>query len=286
MSKDGMLCGKKTCGVTTNNAGKERERLMTDNVIVKREGMIATVTLNQPAKLNAISLAMWDRLGQAFDDLDKDLDLRCIVLAGAGERAFSVGADISEFGEHRSTAEKARLYGARTHGALAKIVNCRHPVIARIDGLCVGGGLELATTADLRICSERSRFGIPIKRLGLVVAYAELAPLIELIGPANAKEILFEGEIFGTERAHDMGLVNRVVGDDRLDDEITATAARIAEGAPLAARWHKQFTRRLLAGTPLTAEEQDESFACFATEDFQAGYKAFLAKTKPVFKGR
>lgn len=259
---------------------------MTDKVVVEREGMTATVTLYQPAKLNAVSLAMWDRLGEVFSDLDQDLDLRCIVLRGAGEKAFSVGADISEFEEHRSTAEQAKAYGARTHGAMEQIAACRHPVIARIDGLCVGGGLELATTADLRICSERSRFGIPIKRLGLVVAYAELAPLIELIGPSNAKEILFEGQIFGSARAYDMGLVNRVVSDDSLDDQVEASTKRIAEGAPLVARWHKKFTQRLLSSEPLTEAEADESYACFATEDFRIGRDAFLAKTKPIFSGK
>lgn len=259
---------------------------MADNIEIERDGPVATVTLNQPAKLNAVSLAMWDRLGEVFSDLDQDLDLRCVVLKGAGEKAFSVGADISEFEEHRNTAAKAKAYGARTHGAMEKIVACRHPVIARIDGLCVGGGLELATTADLRICSERSRFGIPIKRLGLVVAYAELEPLIQLIGPSNAKEILFEGEIFGSARAYDMGLVNRVVSDDGLDKEIEASAKKIAEGAPLVARWHKKFARRLLSSEPLTPEEQDESYACFATEDFEIGYKAFLAKKAPAFTGK
>lgn len=259
---------------------------MPENILVERKGAVATVTLNQPAKLNAVNLAMWDRLGEVFSELDQDLDLRCIILSGAGERAFSVGADISEFEEHRSSADKAKAYGKRTHGAMNKITACRHPVVARIDGLCVGGGLELATTADLRICSERSRFGIPIKRLGLVVAYAELEPLIQLIGPSNAKEILFEGQIFGSDRAHDMGLVNRVVSDDGLDEEAAATAARIAEGAPLVARWHKKFARRLLSPAPLTAEEQDESYACFATEDFEIGYKAFLAKKAPAFTGK
>jgi len=259
---------------------------MDDQITVDREGMIATVILNQPSKLNAVSLTMWDRLGKVFSELDQDLDLRCIVLRGAGERAFSVGADISEFEEHRSNAAQAKAYGKRTHGALEAIVNCRHPVIARIDGLCVGGGLEIATTADLRICSERSRFGIPIKRLGLVVAYAELEPLVQLIGPSNAKEILFEGQIFNSDRASAMGLVNRVVSDDGLDEEIAATAARIAEGAPLVARWHKKFTRRLLLPEPLTVKDHDESYDCFATEDFETGYKAFLAKAKPRFTGR
>ncbi|MGI9498717.1 MAG: enoyl-CoA hydratase-related protein [Geminicoccaceae bacterium] len=259
---------------------------MVELIKVEQRDAIATVILNQPAKLNAVSLAMWDRLGEVFAELDQDLDLRCIILRGAGERAFSVGADISEFEEHRSTAEKAQAYGKRTHVAMARIVACRHPVIARIDGLCIGGGLELATTADIRICSERSRFGIPIKRLGLVVAYAELAPLIQLVGPANAKEILLEGQIFDSARAYAMSLVNRVVGDDRLDRELQETAARVAEGAPLVARWHKKFTRRLLAPEPLSAAEENESYACFATKDFETGYQAFLAKKTPVFSGK
>lgn len=259
---------------------------MVELIDVEQRDTIATVTLNQPAKLNAVNLAMWDRLGEVFSDLDRDHDLRCIILRGAGERAFSVGADISEFELHRSTADKAKAYGKRTHGALQRITDCRHPVVARIDGLCVGGGLELATTADIRICSQRSRFGIPIKRLGLVVAYAELAPLVDLVGPSNAKEILLEGQIFDAARAYDMGLVNRVVGDHGLDEDVHATAARIAEGAPLVARWHKAFTRRLLSPKPLSDAEHDESYACFATEDFEIGYRAFLAKKTPAFTGK
>jgi enoyl-CoA hydratase/carnithine racemase len=169
---------------------------------------------------------------------------------------------------------------------MTRIAACRHPVVARILGLCVGGGLELALTADLRLAGESARFGIPVKRLGLVVAYSELEPLLQLVGPANALEILLEGRIFGAEDALRMGLINRVVPDAELDAELEATVARIAEGAPLVARWHKKFTRRLLQPVPLTAEELDESFHCFGTEDFRAGYKAFLAKTKPRFEGR
>jgi enoyl-CoA hydratase/carnithine racemase len=159
-------------------------------------------------------------------------------------------------------------------------------VIAAISGLCVGGGLELATCCDLRIAGESARFGIPVKRLGLVVAYSELKPLVDLIGPANAMEILLEGQILGAQRAYDMGLLNRVVPDDALDVEIQATAARICEGAPLVARWHKKFTRRLMVAEPLSTEELDESYHCFGTEDFRTGYQAFLAKTKPEFRGR
>jgi enoyl-CoA hydratase len=259
---------------------------MTDGILIERADGIARVTLNQPARLNAINNVMWQRLRALFDELDADEGLRCVVLAGAGEKAFSVGADISEFEANRSTVEKARVYAGRTHAAMTRIADCRHPVVAKIRGLCVGGGLELALTADLRIAGESARFGIPVKRLGLVVAYSELEPLLRLVGPANALEILLEGRIFGADEALRMGLINRVVPDAELDAELEAMLARIAEGAPLVARWHKKFIRRLLRPEPLTPQEEDESFACFGTEDFRAGYRAFLAKTKPQFKGR
>jgi enoyl-CoA hydratase len=259
---------------------------MTGDILSERAGGIARVTLQQPARLNAINNAMWQRLGELFDELDADLGLRCVVLAGAGDKAFSVGADISEFEANRSTVEKARLYAERTQAAMSRIAACRHPVVAKIRGLCVGGGLELALTADLRIAGESARFGIPVKRLGLVVAYSELEPLLQLVGPANALEILLEGRIFGADEALRMGLINRVVQDAELDRELEATVARIAEGAPLTARWHKKFTRRLLQPEPLSPDELDESYDCFGTEDFRAGYRAFLAKSRPKFEGR
>jgi enoyl-CoA hydratase/carnithine racemase len=259
---------------------------MTDLVRLERDGEIAKVTLNQPAKLNAVNNAMWRRLGEIFAALDADERLRCVVLKGAGDRAFSVGADIGEFEQNRSTIEQARQYHERTHAAMRAVLCCRHPVIAEIRGLCVGGGLELATVCDLRICGESARFGIPVKRLGLVVSYTELVPLLELIGPANALEILLEGRIYGAGDALRMGLVNRVVSDPEVEKEALATAGRIADGAPLVARWHKKFTRRLMQPEPLGDEEMAESFHCFETEDFRAGYQAFLAKTRPEFKGR
>ena len=259
---------------------------MTDVVLLEREGEIAKVTLNQPAKLNAVNNQMWSRLHDVFEELDAEESLRCVILAGAGDRAFSVGADITEFEENRSTIDKARRYHERTHTAMQAIFCCRHPVIAQIKGLCVGGGLEVTTTCDLRICGESARFGIPVKRLGLVVSYTELKPLVDLIGPANALEVLLEGRIHSAEEALRMGLVNRVVPDAEVEREAFATAVRIAEGAPLVARWHKKFTRRIMQPEPLSAEEMDEGFHCFGTEDFRAGYRAFLAKSEPEFRGR
>jgi enoyl-CoA hydratase/carnithine racemase len=165
------------------------------------------------------------------------------------------------------------------------IATCRHPVVAQIHGICVGGGLEIAGLADLRICGESSRFGVPINKLGLVMAYAEIGALVALAGEANALEILLEGRVFDAREAKEKGLVTRVVPDAEVEAESLATAGRIADGAPLVARWHKKFARRLRESRPLTPAEYDEGFACFGTEDFRIGYRAFLAKAKPEFTG-
>jgi len=257
-----------------------------DRIQLRRQGDVAHVVLDRPDKLNCISLAMWDRLRTVFAELDADASLRAVVLAGAGGRAFSVGADIAEFEATRGDAAKARAYAEVSHGALAAVARCRHPVVAAITGLCVGGGLELACVADLRICTEGSRFGIPVNRLGLVVALAELAPLQRLVGPAHAKEILLTGALFGTADALRMGLVNRVAPQDGFEAALHALVQAIVDGAPLVARWHKRFVDRLEDPRPPAAAEHDESYLCFDTEDFRTGTAAFLARTKPVFAGR
>ncbi len=259
---------------------------MTDTILVQRDGAIATVVLNRPEKLNALTKPMWRRLGAAMTELSADDSLRCVVLRGAGGKSFAPGNDISEFETERANAAQAKLYGEILHTTLGAIQDCRHPTVALIEGICVGGGLEIAALCDLRICGESSRFGVPIKRLGLVMAYDEIAGLAGLVGRAAALEILLEGRVFGAQEAREMGLVNRVVPDDRVETETLETARRIAEGAPLVARWHKKFMRRLEDPRPLSDAELDEGFACFDTEDFQIGTRSFLEKTRPIFKGQ
>jgi len=258
---------------------------MADSVDFENKGAIATVTLNNPEKLNVLSLAMWTRLGEVMRELGADDGVRCIVLRGAGDKAFAAGADISEFEKTRTNAKVAKQYGDRIEGAMRAVAECRHPTLAMIHGVCVGGGLEIASQCDLRICGASSRFGIPINKLGLVVGYGEMAALIGLVGRATALEILLEGRVFGAAEAKEKGLVNRVVADDRVEAEALAAAARIAAGAPLVARWHKKFARRLADPRPLSEAERDEGYACFDTEDYRIGFNAFLAKTKPEFKG-
>jgi enoyl-CoA hydratase len=259
---------------------------MPDTILVERAGPIATVVLNRPEKLNALTKPMWQRLGDVIAELSADDALRCLVLRGAGDKAFAPGNDISEFENERANVQQARAYGAIMRRTLAAFEHCRHPMVALIKGICVGGGLEIAANCDLRICGESSRFGVPINKLGLVMAHAELRGLVNLVGRATALEILLEGRIFGAQEAKEKGLMTRIVPDDKVEEEAYATAQRIADGAPLVARWHKKFAERLTDPTPLSEAEVDEGFACFGTEDFQIGYRAFLKKVKPEFKGR
>ena len=259
---------------------------MAEQVYLERDGAIATVVLNQPDRFNAMNKSMFQGLTKAFAECDADTSLRCIIIRGEGGKAFSAGADISEFKTERSSADKARAYAVHFHAGANAVGNCIHPVIAQIDGACIGGGLAVATLCDYRICGQKSRFGVPVKRLGLVEAHAEMAPLVHKFGANIALEILLLGDVFGVEDALRMNLINRVVDDAQVGAEARATAEKIAEGAPLSARWHKKFIYRLLDPRPLTDEEIDEGFECYNTEDFQIGYNAFLKKTDPVFEGR
>jgi enoyl-CoA hydratase len=259
---------------------------MPGEILVSSSGPIATVALSNPGKLNALDLAMWKRLGQVMRELDRDKDLRCVVLRGAGNEAFAAGADISEFAKTRNNSKVARKYGEQLETTMAAIAACRHPTVAMIHGACVGGGMEIVSQCDLRICGTSSRFGIPISKLGLVVGYGEMQGLIGLVGRAAAMEILLEGRILNSAEAKDMGLVNRVVADDKVEEEALAAARRVASGAPLVARWHKKFARRLASPRAIGKAERNEAYACYDTGDFREGVNAFLAKRKPEFKGK
>ena len=259
---------------------------MAGDILLARDGDIAIVTLSNPERLNALGLPMWEKLGEIMLELDADEALRCVVLRGAGERAFGAGADISEFATTRANSQLAKAYGLRVEHAMRAISTCRHPTVAMIHGACVGGGLLVASRCDIRIAGESARFGVPVKKLGLVESHTEMQGMLDLMGTANGLEMILEGRIWEAREAYEKGLVNRVVPDADVERETLATARRIAEGAPLVARWHKKFVRRLADPKPLSDAERDEAFACFDTEDFQEGRAAFLAKRAPQFKGR
>jgi enoyl-CoA hydratase len=257
-----------------------------ETLLVERDGPIATVVLNHPEKLNALNKTMWARLGAVMRELSADDALRCVVLRGAGEKAFAAGADIAEFARERANAQQARAYGDLIHETMQSVARCRHPTVAMIHGACVGGGLEIAAMCDMRVCGESSRFGIPINRLGLTMAYGELQGLLALVGRAVTLEILLEGRVFDAQEALAKRLVNRVVPDAKVEEEAYVLARRIADGAPLVARWHKQFIERLSVTAQLGEAEWNEGFACFDTEDYRIGVEAFLKKEKPRFRGR
>lgn len=255
-------------------------------ILVSRDGAVATVTINRPDKMNALNKACWRGLAEAFDALDADPVVRCVVLRGAGTQAFAPGADIAEFDTDRATPEQAAAYDEVMRRGLEAVRGCAHPTIAMIHGPCVGGGLELAAQCDLRISGESGRFGVPISRISVVMAYPEIAGLLRLVGPAAMMEILLEAKVMDAAEAQAKGLVNRVVPDDKLAEEIAATTKRILAGAPLVHRWHKRFVQRLSAATEVTAAELAECYRFLETDDYREGVAAFKEKRRPNFLGR
>ena len=263
--------------------------MKTEPILVTRHGTnsaIATVALNNPERLNALNKPTWERLGAVMRELSADDTLRCVVLRGAGDKAFAAGADIAEFAVERADSRQAKIYGNLIHDTMQSVASCKHPTVAMIKGACVGGGLEIAAMCDMRICGTSSRFGVPVNKLGLTMGYGELAGLLALVGRAVALEILLEGRVFDAAEALHKRLVNRVVSDDQVEIEAYATAARIATGAPLVARWHKQFIERLTVRADIAQDEWDQGFACFDTEDYRAGVAAFLDKKPPQFRAK
>ena len=256
------------------------------NVSLDTNGEIATLTLDNPGKLNAIDLGMWQQIAENMAKISVDRSIRCLVIRGAGQEAFAAGGDLEEFVTARATLEQALHYHGQVALALNAIADCPHPTVALIRGACIGGGLEIAGACDLRVSGENARFGAPINKLGFSMYPGEMEGLLKLAGPAVMKEILLEGRILTATEAYEKGLVTRVVPDAQVDDEAYATARRIASGAPLVAGWHKQWIRRLQNGRPLNDEEKAASFAFLDTEDYREGLAAFLEKRKPAFKAR
>lgn len=255
---------------------------------VHAQGHVATVTIANPGKRNALTVAMWNALHTAFERLSADADLRCVVVRGHGGEGFAAGADIGEFAQVRSTREQVTAFHEDTVlGALTAIHDCPVPIVALIQGACAGGGMEIASVCDLRIAGAGARLGIPINTLGFSLAFGETQALVRLAGAAVAAELLYEGRMLHASEALAKGLLTRVVDDAQVEHEAMAAARRIAAGAPLAAREHKRQLRRLVRDlSPVTREERLASYAFADTQDYQTGIRAFLGKTAPVFSGR
>ena len=256
-------------------------------ILLRRAPPIATVIINRPAQRNAISFAMWGQLSGLLRELDADSAVRCVVITGAGEEAFSAGADIADFEEYRSDGEKGRAYNRAVDGLLETASGMGTPVIAMIRGFAAGGGCELAVAADLRVAAAGSRLGIPVARLGISIGHREMSGLVNLVGKGNALYILLSGRLLDAEAALRIGLVNRVVAADELEAATYELAGDIAALAPLSHAVNKRTLNQVLAkpALDLTPEEADLPLKQFDTRDYQEGYRAFLEKRRPEFIG-
>jgi enoyl-CoA hydratase/carnithine racemase len=257
-------------------------------MLANRRDGVGVVTFNQPEKRNAISVEMWNGLGEILDAFKEDEQLRIVVLTGAGTRAFVSGADISQFEQRRANADAQRQYDEQTSAGRHKLQHFPKPTIAMIRGYCLGGGLAIAMQADLRIASEDSQFGIPAARLGLAYGFEGLRRLVSLVGQANARMLMYTAERISAAEALRIGLINRVVPAESLEDTVFDLARTIATNAPLSIKASKLAidqvlldpqARDLKALTEATA-------ACFDSDDFKEGRAAFLEKRTPAFRGR
>ena len=262
---------------------------MNTPILLDRSGSIATVTFNRPAQRNAISYEMWRSLSEIMETLENDSSIRCVVFRGAGGKAFSAGADIKDFDEHRYDSASAARYAQAFESALERIENMRCPTISAIQGYCVGGGLELAAATDIRIATKGSRFGVPVGRLGLTAGWDELRRMISVAGVPAVKYLVLSGRIIDIEDAERFGLVTEVVEDDEFEDAVQKLSTQIADGAPLSARDHKVMIRRLSVEPDTEKLSEDDfnlQFRVFDSADFREGVEAFKVKRRPQFRGK
>jgi len=257
------------------------------HTIFETAGPIATLTFNRPEARNAMTWAMYDALVDACERVDRDDALRVLVLRGAGGKAFVAGTDISQFQTFKDRQDGLK-YEARLDGVLDRIERVTKPTIAQVEGVAVGGGCAIALVCDLRVATPESTFGIPIARtLGNCLSGATYSRLVDLVGPAAVKDLLFTGRLVDAGEAHALGLVNRIVAADAIGDVVGRLAADIASNAPLTVRATKEMIRRVLEKRRLPpGEDGDLVELCYMSEDFREGVAAFLEKRKPRWSGR
>lgn len=260
----------------------------TTKMIARKQGGIGWMIFNQPEKHNAVTLDMWAAIPKIIAAFDADPEVRVIVLRGAGERAFVSGADISEFERVRGTEEAIRAYDRVGDAADAALLGAAKPTIAMIRGICFGGGVGIALTTDLRICSTNSTFSVPAAKLGVGYGYPGIRRLVDLVGPAFAKEIFFSAGSFTAEDARIMGLVNRVVSPEEIEDYVTRFASTISDNAPLTIKAAKLAIDAAVEDSNRRRLEPVEAAisACLSSSDYVEGRRAFMEKRKPAFKGR
>jgi len=260
---------------------------MTDKIITKKDGAIGRITFNNPDKLNAMSLEMWEGFTQSVLELDADPEIRVIVLRGAGDVSFVAGADVSKYEDERMGDDAQERYAKAGEIGMAALYKSGKISIAAIDGWCIGGGISLAVSCDLRYCSEKSKFGQPAMRYGIGYRYKSLRRLVDVVGVPATKDMLLGGLQFDAAEAYAKGLVGRVLPAAEFEAFIDKTVATIASGAPLTGQQVK-FTLNTILKDPADRDlEKCEAMfqACYASKDYKEGIRAFAEKRKPVFTG-
>lgn len=258
------------------------------DLLVQHDGSVATVVFNRPRMRNAITYAMWVDIARITEGLVKDDFVRAIVYRGAGTVAFASGADISEFEEQRKDLESSQRYNAATGAAYAAIRECPKPTIAMIHGFCMGGAMGIAMGCDLRFAAEGSKFGIPAARLNIVYPPDAIGQLVDLVGPAYAKDILFSARTVDDREALAIGLIQRLVPADALEPVTYEYLRGVTDNAPQSVRGSKQAVQFYRAGFTEERRRQLRDLAreAFESKDYKEGTRAFLEKRPPKFQGR
>jgi enoyl-CoA hydratase len=257
-------------------------------ILVEREEAIATVIINRPRMRNAISYAMWGELARVTHRLGDDDTVRGVVYRGAGRQAFASGADISEFQEHRRDTETSLRYGEQTEAAYRAIRHCPKPTVAMIHGYRMGGAMAVAMACDFRFAAEGSKFGIPAARLNIIYGADAVGQLVDLVGPAYAKDILFSARTVGDREALAIGFIQRLLPPDELEPATYAYLREVADNAPLSVRGAKITIQLYLEGLDQPRRDRLHTLAleAFESQDYKEGTRAFLEKRRPRFQGR
>jgi enoyl-CoA hydratase/carnithine racemase len=259
----------------------------TGQILTRTEGRVGYLVFDNPGRHNAVSLAMWEKAADVLADLSHDDGVAVVVLLGAGSKAFVSGADISKFENERGSKEAVARYSAAVDKAYAAVHDFPKPTIAMIRGYCIGGGLGLAASCDIRIASDRSRFAMPAARLGLGYDVSGLRRFVEVLGPSFTKEMFFTARQFDAAEARAMGFINRVVPDAEIENYIREYAGMVAANAPLTVRSVKFIVGELMKDESARDLERCASLVqeCFASRDYEEGRRAFMEKRKPAFTG-